>query len=88
MKETNTKKKRKSKMLTIKNGRFSDCVFLEDLKDKKIEIKTYCNKEINWVGNIVKISKDSQGGYSVIVNNWDDGLVGYRLHNIEYASIV
>jgi hypothetical protein len=86
MKERNTSKK-ESKMLTIKNGRFSDCTFLEDLKDKNIVIKTYSNKDINWVGNIVHVSKDSQDGYSVIVNNWDDGLIGYRLHNIEYAEI-
>lgn len=73
-------------MLTIENGRFSDCTFLEDLKNKNIVIKTYCNKEINWTGTIVNIGKGSRG-YSITVNNWDDGLIGYFLHNIEFAEI-
>jgi hypothetical protein len=70
----------------IKNGRFSECTFVEDLKDKNILIKTYCNKEINWVGTIVKMGNGSRG-YSITVNNWDDGLIGYLLHLIEYAEI-
>jgi len=74
------------KMLKIENGRFSECTFVEDLKDKNIVIKTYCNKDINWVGTIVSFSKGSRG-YDVIVNNWDDGLIGYSLHNIEFAEI-
>jgi hypothetical protein len=85
MKERNTSKK-ESKMLTIKNGRFSDCTFLEDLKNKNIVIKQYSNKEINWAGTIVNTSNGSIG-YSITCNNWDDGLVSYKLHNIEFAEI-
>lgn len=73
-------------MLKIENGRFSECTFIEDLKNKNIVIKQYKNQEVNWIGTIVNTSNGSKG-YSITCNNWDDGLIGFKLHNIEFAEI-
>lgn len=73
-------------MLKIENGRFSECTFIEDLKNKNIVIKQYKNQEVNWIGTIVNTSNGSKG-YSITCNNWNDGLIGFKLHNIEFAEI-
>ena len=67
------------------NGDIYDGYWKNDMRHGT-GIKKYCNKEINWTGTIVNIGKGSRG-YSITVNNWDDGLIGYFLHNIEYAEI-
>jgi hypothetical protein len=75
-------------MLSIKNGRFSDCVFLDDLKSKNIAIKQYKNQESDISGLIVKILPSSSG-YKVWVdiNGYPNIITSYNLHNIESANI-
>jgi hypothetical protein len=75
-------------MLSIKNGRFNDCVFLEDLKNKSIAIKQYKNQDSDISGLIVKIVP-SVNGYKVWVdiNGYPNIITSYNLHNIESANI-
>lgn len=75
-------------MLSIKNGRFNDCVFLEDLKNKSIAIKQYKNQDSDISGLIVKIVP-SVNGYKVWVdiNGYPNIITSYNLHNIENANI-
>jgi hypothetical protein len=75
-------------MLSVKNGRFSDCVFLEDLKNKSISIKQYKNQESDISGLIIKIVP-STSGYKVWVdiNGYPNIITSYNLHNIENANI-
>jgi hypothetical protein len=75
-------------MLSIKNGRFSDCVFLDDLKSKNIAIKQYKNQDSVVEGLIVKIIP-SVNGYKVWVdiNGYPNIITSYNLHNIENANI-
>jgi len=76
-------------MLSIKNGRFSECVFLEDLKNKNIAIKQYKNQDSDISGLIVKINADNVNGYKVWVdiNGYPNIITSYNLHNIENAEI-
>lgn len=76
-------------MLSIKNGRFSECVFLDDLKSKNIAIKQYKNEDSEISGLIVGILP-SPSGYKVWVdiNGYPNIITSYNLHNIENASIV
>lgn len=75
-------------MLSIKNGRFSDCVFLDDLKSKNIAIKQYKNEDSQISGLIVKILP-SPSGYKVWVdiNGYPNVITSFNLHNIESANI-
>ena len=75
-------------MLSIKNGRFSDCVFLEDLKNKSIKLNRYKDKESDISGLIVGILP-SPSGYKVWVdiNGYPNIITSYNLHNIENANI-
>ena len=75
-------------MLSIKNGRFSECVFVDDLKSKNIAIKQYKNQESEISGLIVKIIP-SVNGYKVWVdiNGYPNIITSYNLHNIENANI-
>ena len=76
-------------MLSIKNGRFSECVFVDDLKSKNIAIKQYKNQESEISGLIVKIIP-SVNGYKVWIDidGYPNIITSYNLHNIEDASIV
>ena len=76
-------------MLTIKNGRFSDCVFLNDLKSKNIAIKQYKNKESDISGLIVKINADNVNGYKIWIDldGYPNVITSFNLHNIENANI-
>jgi len=75
-------------MLSIKNGRFSECVFLDDLKSKNIAIKQYKNQDSDIAGIVVKIVP-SVNGYKVWVdiNGYPNIITSYNLHNIENANI-
>ena len=76
-------------MLSIKNGRFSDCVFLDDLKNKSIKLNRYKNQDSDIVGIIVKINADNVNGYKIWVdiNGYPNIITSYNLHNIENANI-
>ena len=75
-------------MLTIENGRFSECVFLDDLKSKNIAIKQYKNQESEISGLIVKIIP-SVNGYKVWIDldGYPNVITSFNLHNIENANI-
>lgn len=76
-------------MLSIKNGRFSECVFLDDLKNKSIKLNRYKDKESDISGLIVKINADNVNGYKVWVdiNGYPNIITSFNLHNIESANI-
>jgi len=76
-------------MLSIKNGRFSEFVFLEDLKNKSIKLNKYKNQDSDTVGIIVKINADNVNGYKVWVdiNGYPNIITSFNLHNIESANI-
>ena len=76
-------------MLTIENGRFSECVFLQDLKNKSIKLNRYKNKESDISGLIVKINADNVNGYKVWIDidGYPNIITSYNLHNIEDANI-
>jgi len=75
-------------MLSIKNGRFSECVFLNDLKNKSIKLNKYKNEDSDISGLIVKIVP-SVSGYKVWIdiNGYPNIITSYNLHNIENANI-
>ena len=76
-------------MLSIKNGRFSECVFLNDLKNKSIKINRYKNKESDISGLVVKINADNVNGYKIWIDidGYPNVITSFNLHNIEYAEI-
>jgi len=75
-------------MLTIENGRFSECVFVDNLKNKNIKLNRYRDKKYKISGLIVKIVP-SEDGYKVWVdiNGYPNMVVSFNLHNIENANI-
>ena len=76
-------------MLSIKNGRFSECVFLNDLKNKSIKLNRYKNQDSDISGLIVKINADNVNGYKVWIdiNGYPNIITSFNLHNIEFAEI-
>ena len=76
-------------MLSIKNGRFSDFVFLDDLKNKSIKLNRYKDKESDISGLIVKINADNVNGYKVWIDldGYPNVITSFNLHNIENANI-
>ena len=75
-------------MLSIKNGRFSECVFVNDLKNKSIKLNRYRDKEYKISGLIVKILP-SEEGYKVWIDidGYPNIITSFNLHNIENANI-
>ena len=75
-------------MLTIENGRFSECVFVNDLKNKSIKLNRYRDKEYQISGLIVKILP-SENGYKVWIDldGYPNVITSFNLHNIENANI-
>lgn len=72
-------------MLTIKNGKLEGGT-LEDLAGKNIRIGK-CGSIEGWVGAIVGVTQSPHHGYCLTVNNFNDGLIGIWLRNIEFAEI-
>ena len=75
-------------MLSIKNGRFSECVFVDDLKNKSIKLNRYRDKEYKISGLIVKILP-SEDGYKVWIDidGYPNIITSFNLHNVESAEI-
>lgn len=75
-------------MLRIENGRFSECVFVDDLKGKNIDIKQYRNQDSDISGLIVGILPNPNG-YKIWIdiNGYPNIITSYNLHNIENANI-
>ena len=48
-------------MLTIENGRFSDCTFLEDIVNKKITVNKYKNRILDRRGRICFTQRNKDG---------------------------
>lgn len=84
-------------MLRIENGRFSECIFIEDIVNKKIAINKYKNQIRNRIGHIQCTNKNKDGTISIKVNfenecHFNDNIIRslfstYSLHNIEDANI-
>ena len=84
-------------MLTIENGRFSDCTFLEDIVNKKITVNKYKNRILDRRGRICFTQRNKDGSISITVNfeeesHFNDNIIRslfstYSLHNIENANI-
>ena len=84
-------------MLTIENGRFSDCTFLEDIVNKKITVNKYKNRILDRRGRICFTQRNKDGSISITVNFEEESHINdniirslfstYSLHNIENANI-
>ena len=74
-------------MLTIENGRFSDCTFIEDIVGKNIEVKKWRNKIVDRRGRISFTQRNKDGSISITVNFEGSAYTSYNLHNIEFAEI-
>jgi hypothetical protein len=76
-------------MLSIKNGRFTECVFVDDLKNKSIKFNRYKNQDSDISGLIIKINADNVNGYKIWVdiNGYPNIITSFNLHNVESAEI-
>ena len=75
-------------MLSIKNGRFSECIFMDDIVNKNISLSRYKDQECEVKGLIVGFSTiENIKKIWIDIDEWPNITASYNLHNIESAKI-